>query len=326
MNDDLISVIVPVYNAERWINKCLDSLLAQTIINKIEIIVVDDGSTDESHNIIDEYENKYEMIKCIHIVNGGVSNARNVGLDNSKGNYITFVDADDYLDCDFIENMYNAADDTCDIVGSGFIAEYENNSVKKCVSTEYVFIGKQIIYQFLMAGVLETNITDKLFKKEVISGERFNDKIAIAEDKLFLFNCLKNAKQVKVIPFANYHYLMNDLSAFRKDFSINKFDSIIVSEYICEDIRKNYPEYLELAESMTIDVKCRVSCDMFYTKAYIKYKDEYLKMRKDIKKFSVKKKYRNSNKKHFGAFMCARIHPRLYCFMKNNMKLQYKNR
>ena len=111
MKKDLISVILPVYNAECWLHKCLDSLIEQTLFDKMELIIVNDGSTDESAQIMDDYSKQYENIQCIHILNGGVSNARNIGLDNCNGEYIAFVDADDYFDRNFIENLYRAMDE-----------------------------------------------------------------------------------------------------------------------------------------------------------------------------------------------------------------------
>lgn len=325
MHKDLISVIVPVYNAEHWLNKCLDSLITQTVFNNMELIIIDDGSTDGSAKILDSYSKKYNNIQCFHIQNGGVSNARNIGLEKCNGEFITFVDADDYLDSNFIENLYKAIDEECDISCSGFIAEYPDKSVKRCADKEYVFDNKESIYQFLMAGILEPNVTDKLFRRNVVSNERFNKKISIAEDKWFLFNCLKRASKIKLIPFANYHYVMNDTSACRKDFSTKKFDSTFVADRICEEIKLIYPEYLDLAESMAIDVKCRVYGEMYYTKSYTKYRNEYLKLKSAINDFDIKKKYKNSNKKHFFAFIAAKIHPALYCFLKNDMKLQYRN-
>lgn len=325
MQSNIISVIIPVYNAEKWINKCLDSIISQTIYNKLEIIIVDDGSTDNSANIIEAYEKVHNNVKCFYVNNSGVSSARNIGLDHCSGKYITFVDADDYLDPAFFENLINSVDEKTDIVCSGFIAEYPYKNIKRCADQKYEFNNKEAMYQFLLGGILEPNVTDKLFRSSVIENLRFNTSIDIAEDKLFLFECLKQSRNIKLIPVANYHYVMNDLSACRKDFSITKFDSTIVADLICEDIKTIYPEYIDLSESMAIDVKCRVYGEMFYTKSYECYKEEYLKLKSEIRKFSIKKKYINSNKKHFLSFIVVRIHPALYCFLKNKMKLQYKN-
>jgi glycosyltransferase involved in cell wall biosynthesis len=324
MNKYFITVIVPVYNAEKWLKKCVDSLLGQTIFNNTEIIIVDDGSTDNSPIIIDEYSKKYNNIRCFHIENSGVSNARNLGLNNCSTEYVTFVDADDYFDSDFLKNLFNAMGSECDITCSGFIAEYPEKSVNRCADREYIFNNKEAYHQFLMSGILEPNVTDKLFRTSIIGLERFNKDIAIAEDKLFLFHCLKKARKIKILPLANYHYLMNDSSACRKDFSPKILHTIFVADQICNEIGYIYPEYLQLSKSMAIDVKCRVYGKIYSTKSFDKYDNEFLKLKSEIKSFEIIEKFKYSTKKHFLAFIAARIHPALYCFLKNDLKLQYK--
>lgn len=191
----MISIIVPIYNAEKWLGKCLESLINQTIFNKLELVLVDDGSNDKSGLIIDEYAKKYTNIICTHTSNQGVSNARNVGLDLCHGEYITFVDADDYFDSCFIENLLNAMDKDCDIVCGGFVAEYSNKSITKCPSKEFCFDSKTAYYQFILGQEFDPHVTDKLFKREVIGEERFDSSIAIAEDRLFLFSMFKKSKK-----------------------------------------------------------------------------------------------------------------------------------
>ena len=105
--EDLISVVVPIYNVENYIKKCVDSILSQTYKN-LEIILVDDGSPDNCPQICDEYAQKDNRIKVIHKENGGLSDARNAGIDISKGKFITFIDSDDYIEKDYVEVLYNS--------------------------------------------------------------------------------------------------------------------------------------------------------------------------------------------------------------------------
>ena len=124
-----ISVIVPVYNAEEFLPQCLDSILAQTL-TELEIICIDDGSPDNSGKILDDYAKKDNRIIVIHQNNGGVSLARNTGIKNAAGKYIGFVDPDDWIDKDFYQNLYQAAEDyQADIVGTGFCS-FKNNKKK----------------------------------------------------------------------------------------------------------------------------------------------------------------------------------------------------
>ena len=130
--NDLITVIVPVFNAEKWINKCIDSLLNQTYKN-IEILLVDDKSEDNSLRILEQYAKNNEKIRIIiKETNSGVSDSRNIGIKNSKGKFITFVDADDTIDKDFIKQSYEIAlKNNADIVCGGFnLIEENKNSLK----------------------------------------------------------------------------------------------------------------------------------------------------------------------------------------------------
>ena len=125
--DDLISIIIPAYNVEKYISKCLESIIKQTYSN-IEIILVDDGSTDKTSEICDEYEKKDDRIKVIHTENRGVSEARNKGLENVKGNWITFVDSDDWIEEDFCEVLLKKIKDyDADIALCGYKRVTENS-------------------------------------------------------------------------------------------------------------------------------------------------------------------------------------------------------
>lgn len=319
-----ITVIVPIYNAEKWLDRCLGSIVKQTIFNEIYVILIDDGSDDDSGKIADQYAEKYSNIICRHIENGGVSNARNIGLEMCKTNYVNFIDADDYVDENYLEDMMGEIDINTDIVCTGFIAEYENKSVKKTVNKMYCFDRKEIIRQFLIGNIIEPNVTDKLFRMSVIENIRFDSSFAIAEDKLFLFNYLKKANKVKVIPIARYHYYMNDKSACRQKITLKKFHSLEVSKIISDQISKLYPDLYPLAESAMIDVSCRVFAEIYRCRAKAEFRVQYEELRKIIKSYKIIDKYKYSSKKHFFAFLVLRVNPYLYCWLKNEIKFQYK--
>ena len=129
----IVSVIVPIYNAENYLHECVDSILAQTI-HDIEVILVDDGSTDESENICDAYCLKDNRVRVFHKTNGGISSARNLGLKYAQGEYISFIDSDDWIDINALEDMYNLAKkENSDIVICDMIDHYitDNNSEKQ---------------------------------------------------------------------------------------------------------------------------------------------------------------------------------------------------
>lgn len=134
----LISIIIPVYNVEKYLSRCLDSILSQTFTN-FEVVLVDDGSTDSSGDICDEYERCDNRIKVHHKKNGGVSSARNMGLDNAVGEWITFVDADDWVDRDIYNRLYNAAlQSQAEIVLCDFYLYYNKDRIELCkaISTD----------------------------------------------------------------------------------------------------------------------------------------------------------------------------------------------
>lgn len=320
----MISVIIPVYNASRWLNKCLDSLLAQTIFDQLEIIAIDDGSVDDSGRILDDYAEKYDNILVHHIPNGGVSNARNLGIDLCHGEYVAFVDADDYVEPDFLEHLLDGMKEECDISCSGFLAEYPDRCVRRCPSEKMILNHEEAMEAFLLAGSLEPNIWDKLFRREIIGDKRFDTRVAMAEDKLFLFYCLKDVRSITLLPEADYHYVILDGSACRNNFDKKNLHSIYVVDRITKGIRADYPELQDLARSMAMDVKCRIYADMYRNKGYKTYPKEYKRIRRSIRRFPLWKKMRYSNKKHTIAFMIVKISPRLYNYLKHDMKLQYK--
>ncbi len=129
MEDKLISIIIPVYNVERYLRECIDSIIAQTYKN-LEIILVDDGSSDKSGEICDEYSKKDSRIKVIHKKNGGLSDARNVALDIAKGDYIGFIDSDDYIEKDMFQILYNLAEEyNAEISSISFYKMLENKVI-----------------------------------------------------------------------------------------------------------------------------------------------------------------------------------------------------
>ena len=158
-----VSVIVPVYNVEKYIKKCLESLVNQTL-RDIEIIVVNDGSQDKSKEIIAEYVRKYPNIVYVEKENGGLSDARNYGMKYAKGDYIAFVDSDDYVDTTMYEKMYNkAVEEKADYVECDFYWEYPDK-LKKDVGIRYSNKKDMLVYARVVAW-------NKLIKREIIHNE-----------------------------------------------------------------------------------------------------------------------------------------------------------
>ena len=220
---ELISIIVPVYKAEKYLSECIDSVLNQTYEN-FELILVDDGSPDNSGKICDEYAEKDKRIKVIHKENGGVSSARNAGLDNAQGEYITFVDSDDIVDKQYIELMYNKlVEKSADLCFCHF-DRFDENTCEEYKET----IPEHLIVDFKSDNFvdfaskffnLKNNIFGSscrvLYKKSIVETIRFNSKIKISEDLVFILNAIFNSKSICSISNVFYHYRINPTSASR---------------------------------------------------------------------------------------------------------------
>ena len=213
MENILVSVIVPVYKAEKCLRKCVDSIINQSQRN-IEILLINDGSPDNSGAIIDEYAKNDDRVKVIHKKNGGVASARNAGLKVATGRYITFVDADDWVDLDFINSLLTAKEDA-DIIRSKFYYEYgngefkieDNNFEDGLLITQKDF--KHHIYNKMIAGISFNAIWRTLYKKEILKDLLFNENLATAEDLIFSMEAYTNAKSFLYVALPLYHYFQS---------------------------------------------------------------------------------------------------------------------
>ena len=168
----MISIIVPVYNVEPYLRKCLDSILDQTY-RDLEILVVDDGSTDGSGKICDDYK-KDERVRVFHTENRGLSAARNLGLDNATGDWIGFVDSDDWIEPDMYEVMLRKAEETgADIVECGYIIEYVKKQ-KKCSAIQKIVPSVETI-EALINGKIQTRVWNKIYCGKLFTETRFPD-------------------------------------------------------------------------------------------------------------------------------------------------------
>lgn len=215
-NRELISVIVPAYNAERTINRCIDSILSQTYKN-IEIIIINDGSKDETENKCKKYLQN-EKIKYIKIENSGVSNARNIGIENATGKYIVFVDSDDYLENIMIEELYKNINDGIDLVICGKNLVTTEGIIQENIDIDNNIFTKEDFIKIYKSKILNPPYC-KLYKAEIINkyNIKFDKTISIGEDLLFNILYLKNIGQNIIVIKENlYNYekiSSNSLSA-----------------------------------------------------------------------------------------------------------------
>lgn len=238
----LVSVIIPVYNAEAHLKKCIESLLAQTL-EACEFIFVNDGSNDGSASLIEQYVDS--RIVLIHQQNQGVSAARNRGLQIASGEYVGFVDADDFIEPDFFEQLYHkATSEAIDIVICRyfyFSAVGQQKSelpYPKNLLLDQQFIGKTIISHLIGNDTLNA-IWNKLYRRALISEHAiwFPKGVALGEDGWFNLQCFRKAKSARFIDYAGYHYQEVPGSATRNLQSKNYFHRIL------EDFQQDYSSF-----------------------------------------------------------------------------------
>lgn len=199
----LVSIIVPVYNTQDYLPRCLDSILNQTF-DDFELLVVDDGSTDSSPMIIDDYASKDHRVKAFHLKNGGVSRARNFGLENSIGDYVGFVDSDDYIHRSMYSVLVSAVlDNNVDIAQCLFSQRVSDEDWD---DTNELFLGTSEIIDGFLTGIISNSVWSKLFSKKIVSDIRFSQDLVFAEDFEFVAKCLLRAQKVQVFSQPLYFY------------------------------------------------------------------------------------------------------------------------
>ena len=252
MRDKKVSVIIPVYNTVHYLNKCLESVVSQTYRN-MEIICVDDGSTDGSERIVDEFAVRDSRVIAIHQPNKGESNARNRGLRAASGDYIGFMDCDDWIEPDMYESLAKALEEEdADMAIAGFYREFEEKDKPRIiVQNEKTVEPKAFDRKMLLRYLYERDayrafayIWDKLYKREVIySGAEgvvlFDESMQLGGDVLYLAQCALNTKRAVYVDKAFYHYLQRTDSGCHMPDLARKQDNIRAYRIV----QKKFQEY-----------------------------------------------------------------------------------
>lgn len=238
----LISVIVPVYNGQDYLENCIESIHAQTYEN-VEIIIVNDGSTDGTGQVCVRLKEKNPNIHVINLDDEGVSAARNAGLDAAKGAFVTFVDADDRLRPKMLEILYQGIMDTgSDVCGCGFLMWNCEEEWNEEISKRYR-VEKPVTYQpgeYLEKEVLNGNSRcwSKLYRRGAIGKQRFRRGLTIGEDMLFVVELLPYIRSISEISYPGYGYYVNPSGAMNRTFTPRYMDQITC----WEEARRNMPD------------------------------------------------------------------------------------
>lgn len=286
MESKLISIIVPVYNVDRYLDKCVKSIFNQTYKN-LEIILVDDGSSDKSPEMCDRYAALDKRVNVIHQKNGGLADARNRGLEVSNGEYVIFVDSDDYINenmCEVISEYINDYPDV--IVTDGIAVGCHINLSHPHLQIGYLYNGKEYLKECLTGGNLAMEVWLNVYKRSFLIQNRLKFKTGILhEDEQFTPRVLLKAERVVYTGTAHYHYIIRENSiTTKKDQRKNAQDLYA----ICLELTNIYEEIedKELKNYLNDYLVCNY-LSLFQSAELYRYGNEYIK--KDfVKKYSYK--------------------------------------
>lgn len=290
MNAPKISVIVPVYNVEPYLPKCLDSIVGQTYQN-LEIILVDDGSPDNCGSICDAYAARYGYIKVIHKANGGVSSARNAGMAAATGEWIGWVDSDDWIEPEMYDSMIKKACELeADIVVCSRYEQYRSHSVFRGWEEEQILNTEDALKQLLKNEKMQNFLWDKLWRQELFQGQSFPEGRTF-EDIAVMHRLFARAKRVVCLPEANYHYLQRPGSIVDNKSLENQINHFRAAKLRLDEMRGEWPGFIYLLESQCVASSITIWC------AYYKnLPEERIKYDETLKEISgfAKKNYRHA--------------------------------
>lgn len=275
MKGELISVIVPVYNVDKYLERCLDSIINQTY-NNLEIILIDDGSTDKSAKICDVYKNKDQRIVVIHKKNEGVSSARNYGLKIAHGNYVGFVDSDDYINSNMYEILYanflkyNVDISMCNynIIKQRTVDSRYHENLK---NDDFIIENKEQFYKMLNQFYFKGFLWNKLFKKDNAKKIGFRSDISFCEDLLFVAEYAQACNTFCYYKKPLYNYVIRESSAIRSKISLKTLSVI-----------KAYEEIIKILNKFAKDevIEYKYSEMLWFIKVYNELKKERKKLKK----------------------------------------------
>lgn len=270
----MLTLAIPVYNMEQYLPRCMETMLAQTC-QDFEILLVDDGSTDNSGQMCDDYAAKHsDFIRVVHKENGGLSSARNAGIDAAKGEFIIFPDPDDWVEPDYVEKLleYRQQFDV-DLVCTGYFVDTENNCIPaKKDQLPMTLSGTEAQKALILPPQMGGFAWNKLYRLDVIRKHNlcFLDDVGITEDLDFAYRYLAFCRTICFAPSARtYHYFQRDGAATRSGFSRRKLDSLHTYEKIIADCEQTMPDLAQASK----DEICTTAVNLIWMYQNSKIKD-----------------------------------------------------
>ena len=244
----MISVIVPIYNVKDYLERCVNSIINQTY-RKLEIILVDDGSTDGSAEICDCFAQKDNRVIVIHKENGGAASARNCGLDIATGEFVGFVDSDDYIAYDMYEHLLKYMNKNVDITSCGtvYIGKTNMNSVRCKAKSLCVMNRERALEELMLHRLLCFSSCDKLFRYSILKDVRYISG-KVCEDLPFIYELINKCNNVVNIGEAKYFYQYRENSVSRMPFTNKRLDYVLFTRDMYRDVCVNNPKLMKAAE------------------------------------------------------------------------------
>ena len=322
-----ISIVVPIYNVEKQVKRAIDSIINQSFTD-LEIILVNDGSTDNSGQICDDYKRMDGRIKVIHKKNGGLSSARNAGIEESTSPFIGFIDGDDFINESMYEILHNAIiNENSDITSCNYVVvlEKETNHINNRTAKNPAlksFNNKQALEVMLKDDEIHRSACNKLYKKSLFEGIRFPEGI-LYEDTFTIFEIYAKSNKATHVEFDGYYYLLNHQSITRQSFNPKHFDAVYEIKKVVSALENLHPDlaYLEKArlgrQYVIIAYKILASYDREDKKSNENLNRLLTDFENDYEMFT------NNNaigKKFKFAIILLKLNPKLFYFLYHNLK------
>lgn len=286
----LISIIVPIYNVKDYIDRCISSIVNQTYHN-LEIIVIDDGSYDGSAEVCEVWGKMDKRIRVFHKENGGLSSARNLGLEKARGEFIGFVDSDDYIKEDMYEDLLSAMEEGVDITCCGTAVIYPSDQKRRSeyydrTSVKRLFSNNEAVSALLLKSCLSFSSCNKLFRKKLF--EQIIYPVGrTSEDLPVIYELVKRSRSVINIGKTKYYYCYREGSISRKQFEIRRIDYVMFARDICRDVSICYPKKRKLAEVLYVRNIMAVIDEIDHCVNYKKYEFIRDRLRKVLQRMYI---------------------------------------
>lgn len=314
MQGKLISVVIPVYRVEEYLEKCVRSVVEQTY-RDLEIILVDDGSPDRCPMLCDEWAERDGRIRVIHQRNGGLAAARNAGMDAARGEFLAFVDSDDYLDGRMLELLAaEMKDPTVDIVECGF---HEISGEKEeLFRPERLYLHPQdaVCGLLLPSGSVKPMVWNKLYRRALVRDLRFPEQIRYGEDVPFQYQAIKRCNRYLQIPYPGYCYVRRNTSLRGVPFLAEKMHALLADQLVQADIAVSFPALQPQAECLVALQAYALMRWMFEAKDWKRrFSVEYGQLSDVFRMTDPAVMKVNNPRKTYLLWLLCRKYPMLYC-------------